>query len=257
MPSPTETVEVAFITPRHLAGGGDPAWVTRPLHLACGWRYDGDPLLPRVILSSPDQKAVLRLEPGVEGPWWTLHHAADRDRPAWSASFGACAPVELIAAFMDALTAPEPDAPWDPYGALRQAGWSRYFDNGLVSPDNKAYIERLGTPAAPTWGITVSLGLQPKAWEARFGAHTPPHLVAAFTTALADREPVHRIGRGSSLPTPLDPSLVSRRTTSVLAVYIDGALEHRVRSLASRRGDSLLGDGRPPDLPPPHHGRSR
>lgn len=34
MPPTPETVEVDFIAPRHLAGGGDPAWITVPLHRA-------------------------------------------------------------------------------------------------------------------------------------------------------------------------------------------------------------------------------
>jgi hypothetical protein len=67
-PTP-ETVEVDFITPRRLAGVGDPAWITVPLHRACGWSHGNDPLMPRVLLSSPDQKALLRLEPDPDDQW--------------------------------------------------------------------------------------------------------------------------------------------------------------------------------------------
>ncbi len=67
-PTP-ETVEVDFITPRYLAGGGDPAWITAPLHRAYGWSHGNDPLMPRVLLSSPDQKAHLRLEPALDDQW--------------------------------------------------------------------------------------------------------------------------------------------------------------------------------------------
>ncbi|MFD4611944.1 DUF317 domain-containing protein [Streptomyces sp. NPDC058440] len=236
MPSAPETVEVDFITPRHLAGGGDPAWITVPLHRACGWSYGDDPLMPRVLLSSPDQKAILRLEPDAYAQWWTVHHIAEPGRPDWYASFGARTPVELIAAFTDALTDPAPgaDAPWDPCGALRQAGWSPYGVNGFASPDETAYVERLGTPADPgAWFVMVSLGMDQKVWQARFGAHTPPPLVAAFTAALADPQPVHRTDSGRSLPT-LDPDVITRKTTSVRAVYVAGALEDRIRSLAAR-----------------------
>lgn len=68
--SPTpETVEVDFIAPRHLAGGGDPAWITVPLHRGCGWSYGDDPLMPRVLLSSPDQsKARAAHQPLVQSP---------------------------------------------------------------------------------------------------------------------------------------------------------------------------------------------
>ncbi|MFI1677397.1 DUF317 domain-containing protein [Streptomyces sp. NPDC020607] len=255
MPPTPETVEVDFVTPRHLAGGGDPAWITVPLHRACGWSYGDDPLMPRVLLSSPDQKALLRLEPDPDDQWWTLHHAAEPNRPAWYASFGARTPVELIAAVTDALTSPAPasDAPCDPYGALRQAGWSPYGDNGLASPDKTACVERLGTPADPAaWFVTVTRGTHQKVWQARFGAHTPPHLVAAFTAALADPKPVHRSGR--SLAT-LDPNVITRKTTDVLAVYVAGALEDRVRALAARHTTTP-----PVPIPsrqaPPSHGRS-
>ncbi|RAJ64229.1 hypothetical protein K376_01326 [Streptomyces sp. PsTaAH-130] len=61
------TVEVDFITPRHLAGAGDPAWITVPLHRACGRSHGDDPLMAPVVLSSPDQKAILRLEPDPDG----------------------------------------------------------------------------------------------------------------------------------------------------------------------------------------------
>lgn len=258
MPQTPETVEVEFISPRHLAGGGDPAWITVPLHRACGWSHGHDPLMPRVILSSPDQKALLRLEPDPDGQWWTLHQARTSDRPAWYASFGARTPVEIIAAFTDALTDPTPaaDAPGDPYGALRQAGWSRYFDDGLVSPDKKAYVERPGTPADPgAWFVTVTLGMHQKVWQARFGAHTPPHLLAAFTTALADPSPVPRTDSPRSIPTR-DPNLVTRSHREVPVVQIASALEERVQALAARRTSPTTSPSalRPP---PPRNGRSR
>ena len=77
-------VDIDYIAPRHLAGGGDPAWITVPLHRACGWSYGHDPLMPRVLLSSPDQKALLRLEPDPDGRWWTLQHAPRRTGPPGS-----------------------------------------------------------------------------------------------------------------------------------------------------------------------------
>ncbi|MGW5650552.1 DUF317 domain-containing protein [Streptomyces humi] len=258
MPPASETVEVDFITPRHLASGGDPAWITVPLHRACGWSYGDDPLMPRVLLSSPDQKALLRLEPNPDDQWWTLHHAAEPNRPAWYARFGARTPVELIAAVTDALTdaAPAADAPCDPYGALHQAGWSPYSDNGLASPDKTAYVERLGTPAGPgAWSVTVTLGTHQQIWQARFGAHTPPRLVAAFTAALADPKPVHRTDNGRHLPT-LDPAVVTRQTTDVLAVYIASALEDRVHLLAARHTPTPTAPV-PSRQAPPRHGRSR
>ncbi|MFF8779536.1 DUF317 domain-containing protein [Streptomyces sp. NPDC015140] len=261
MPSTADTVEVDFITPRHLAGGGDPAWITVPLHRASGWSHGDDPLMPRVLLSSPDQKALLRLEPDPDGQWWTLHHTAEPGRPAWYASFGARTPVELIAAFTDALTDPAPPAAesHDPFGLLRHVAWNppAAGADGLVSPDGTAYVQRLGSAEEPgSWFVTATLASnRPPVWQARFGAHTPPHLVTAFTTALADPEPVYRTAGEQRLPT-LNPNLVTRKYVDVPAVYLAAALEDRVRSLAARPA------GAPPaPIParhsPPQRGHSR
>ncbi|MEU0715707.1 DUF317 domain-containing protein [Streptomyces lavendulocolor] len=144
MPKRPEIVDVDFVALRHLAGGGDPSWVTVPLHRACGWSYGHDPLMPRVILSSPDQRALLRLEPDPDGQWWTLHHAQQPDRPAWYASFGARTPVELIAAFTDTLTSPaaDPADGWDPLEPLQKSGWSpAYSHNRLASADGTIRVE--------------------------------------------------------------------------------------------------------------------
>jgi hypothetical protein len=254
-----ETVEVEFITPRHLAGGGDPAWITVPLYRACGWSHGDDPLMPRVLLSSPGQKALLRLEPEPDGQWWTLHHAAEPGRPAWYASFGALTPVELIAAVTDALTDPAATAitPSDPYEPLQQVGWSpASADNGLVSPDGTAYVQWLGSVEEPgAWFFTAALGPDQPVWQARFGAHTPARLVAAFTAALADPKPVLRMDSGRSLPT-CDPNVVTRRTTDVLAVYVAGALEERVHSLAARHATPPTSPI-PSRQPPAKNSRSR
>ncbi|MET8721441.1 DUF317 domain-containing protein [Streptomyces misionensis] len=237
MPPSPETVEVDFITPRHLAGGGDPAWITVPLHRACGWSHGNDPLMPRVILSSPDQKALLRLEPDPDGQWWTLHHAQEPDRPAWYASFGARTPVELIAAVTDTLTDPAPAAstPSDPYEPLRQAGWwPAHADDGFVSPDATAFVQRTGSPEDPgAWFVTAILGPDRPVWQARFSEHAPPHLITAFTRALANPKPVLRTDGPRALPVR-DPNIVTRNTTDTPAAYVAGALEERVRRLAGR-----------------------
>ncbi|MFJ6017252.1 DUF317 domain-containing protein [Streptomyces sp. NPDC092952] len=256
-PAP-ETVEVGFIAPPHLAGGGDPSWITVPLHRVCGWSHGDDPLMPRVLLSSPDQKALLRLEPHPDGQWWTLRHAAEPTRPAWYASFSARTPVELIAAFTDALTdpAPTPDVPSDPYEALREMGWETDGETDFVSPDDTVCVTRLGTPADPgAWCVSVSLGpYRESVWQARFDAHTPPRLVAAFTAALTDPRPVHRTNSGRGLPT-LDPDVVTRKFVALPAAYIAGALEARVHSLAARH-TPLPPAPVPSQQPPPRHGRS-
>ncbi|MEU9734472.1 DUF317 domain-containing protein [Streptomyces sp. NPDC048002] len=226
-----ETVEVDFVAPRHLAGGGDPAWITVPLHHACGWSHGQDPLLPRVFLTSPDHKAHLRLKPDPDGQWWTLHHTATPNRPAWYAHFGARTPVEMIGAFLDALTDPSPATAVeaDPYEPLRQAGWAG-AQNGRVSPDATTYVQRGGLWFATT---TLNSGSRP-VWQALFGEHTPAHLLAAFTASLADPNPVARTLDTQRLPT-LNPRLVTRERRDVTAEQAAFALEDRLRALGARR----------------------
>ena len=236
MPPTVETVEVDFITPRHLAGGGDPAWITVPLHHACGWSHGHDPLMPRVLLSIPDQKAPLRLEPNLDGQWWTLQHAPAPDRPAWFASFGARTPVEIIAALTDALTDPTADRAdsWDPQEPLLNVGWSpAYSHNRLASPDGTVRVEADKTTGA-WWVDTALLDFRALQWQAHFSEHTPPHLITAFTATLADPRPVLRTAGPSSLPTR-DPDLIALSLREVPATQVAAALEERIRSLAARR----------------------
>lgn len=260
MPKTPEIVDVDFLAPRHLTGGGDPAWVTVPLHRACDWSYGHDPLMPRVILSSPAQKALLRLEPDPDGQWWTLHHAHQPDRPAWYASFGARTPVELIAGFIDALTDPAAHyaADADPYEPLLEAGWMPApGKDDLISPDGTAYVERLGSAQEPgAWFVTATLGpdCQP-VWQARFGEHTPPHLITAFTRALADPSPLLRTGTPLSIPAH-GTKFVTRTSRELPAVQVASALENRVGVLAARRPTPPAKSPNP-RRPPASPGRSR
>ncbi|WP_409350316.1 DUF317 domain-containing protein [Streptomyces celluloflavus] len=258
MPPSRSTVEVAYVAPRHLAGGGDPAWITVPLHRASGWSHGHDPLVPRVILSSPDQKALLRLEPDPGSQWWTLHHAPERDRPAWYASFGARTPVEIIAGFIDSLTDPASPATTeaDPYEPLRQGGWApTSVPSGVVSPDGTAYVQRPGSEGSSAWFATATLSGSRPVWQARFGVHTPTRLIAAFTAQLADPSPVPRTGSMRSLPT-LNPNLVTRTWREVPAAQVAFALEDRIRALAARHA-ALPASPSAPHRPPASPGRSR
>ncbi|MET9812413.1 DUF317 domain-containing protein [Streptomyces sp. NPDC006355] len=241
-----ETVDVEFVTPRHLAVGGDPAWVTVPLHRACGWSYGHDPLMPRVFLSSPDQKALLRLEPDPDGQWWTLTHAPEPDRPAWYASFGARTPVEIIAAFTDALTDPAADSSnaRDPLEPLLRAGWSpAYNHHRFASPDGTVRVDLHETTG--TWWVgTILDDTRPPVWQARFGEHTPTRLITAFTSALADTSPLLRQGKALSLPAH-DTKLITRTQRELPAAQVAVALEDRVRALAARH------TAPPPSAPAP------
>ncbi|MFB7297904.1 DUF317 domain-containing protein [Streptomyces rubiginosohelvolus] len=253
-----QTVAVDFITPRHLAGGGDPAWITAPLHQACGWTYDDDPLMPRVVLTSPDKSAVLRLEPNTDGQWWVLHHHGGTGLPDWYASFGARTPVELIAGFVDALTDPAPPAAAsDPFEPLRQHSWeSAQGTPGLASSDGTAFVQRLGDERGPgPWFITATLGYDRPVWQARFGENTPSHLVTAFTTALSDPQPVWRTNSPLGLPT-LDPKVISRHTVTAPKALVPAALADRVTTLADRPHAPKVVPN-PPEPPAPGASRRR
>ncbi|MCC2275584.1 DUF317 domain-containing protein [Streptomyces sp. ET3-23] len=250
-----ETIEQALVAPSYLAGGGDPGWVTVPLHRACDWSYGHDPLMPRVILTSPDQQATLRIDPDPDEPWWTVRHARCGDRPAWSATFDARTPVEIIAALTDALTAPTPPAPGlEPYDLLRQAGWHTVGE-GLISPDRIAAIEHYGGEDGP-WFAEARLDQDEGGliWRAYLSNTTPPHLIAAFAQALADPTPVRRpVGR---VPAPAREHTLTR-TVHLPVGDVAFALEQRVAALSARRKDATSNTHLPrsPRVPPPRRTR--
>ncbi|MET9550117.1 DUF317 domain-containing protein [Streptomyces sp. NPDC006627] len=240
-------IDIALVSPRYLAGPGDPAWVTVPLHRACRWSTARNPLVPRVILTSPDQLAQLRIipDPDPTEPWWTLRHAHHGDQRAWSVTFDAHTPVEIIAAVTDALTdpAPPPTASGDPYETLRVAGWHapRYHDGltspeGMSSPDGLARVDRTVHEGARPSGwlvetVDTSVHRLPTLWRAYLDGDTPIQLVAALFGALTDETPLvrepHRV--------PHLAATHGRTTTGrVSAETVAFALERRVTALAQR-----------------------
>ncbi|WP_052230575.1 DUF317 domain-containing protein [Streptomyces sp. CT34] len=241
-------IEVALVAPRYLAGPGDPSWITVPLHRACGWSAAEDPLMPRVILTSPDQQATLRIDPDPDEPWWTVRHARSSDQPAWSTTFDARTPVEIIAAFTDALTDRTPPASSPhPYDLLGQAGWHDAGE-GLVSPDGITAVEHYGNDGP--WFAEARLSEDDSGllWRAYLSNTTPPRLVAAFAQALADPTPVrrnpHRIPARTREHT-------HTRTVHVSVGDVAFALERRVADLSARRRDtaSTTPAARPPRVP--------
>ncbi|MFI8307723.1 DUF317 domain-containing protein [Streptomyces sp. NPDC085927] len=227
------TVGIDLVSPPYPASSGDPAWVTVPLHRACGWSYGHDPLMPRVLLSSPDQKALLRLEPAEDGPWWTLQHARGTAQPNWYAGFGARTPVEIIATFTDALTDPAKPVGADPFEPLRQAGWhSPSVDDVLVSPDGIVRVDRPTYGGSNAWTIRTGLAWQPAIWRADLDGNTPIHLITALTSALASDGPLIRApGRVPHLAR----AQMTVKSHSVPAESLASALEDRVRALSARR----------------------
>ncbi|WP_371551341.1 DUF317 domain-containing protein [Streptomyces sp. NBC_00554] len=124
-----------------------------PLHRAAGWSYGHDPLMPRVLLTSPDQLTQLRLDPDPDDPgWWTIRHARTADHPGWTATFEARTPVEIIAAFTDAMADPSgpPTAALDPCAPLRDAGWDTPRPSAALPPPTTS---RASGGSAPPAGI--------------------------------------------------------------------------------------------------------
>ncbi|MFD9715783.1 DUF317 domain-containing protein [Streptomyces sp. NPDC059076] len=246
------TVEQVLVSPRALAGGGDPGWVTVPLHRAGGWSHGHDPLQPRVLLSSPDQQVLLSLEPDPDDlMWWTVQHARTSTTRPWYASFGARTPVEIIAGFTDALLQPHaaPAAP-EPYAPLLEQDWThRPHVSGLASPDNLTTITHAPKKGSAGWLVTTRERRNGvPLWRAFLGEHTPPHLIAGFTRALADPAPLAR--------NPLHlPPCVSRAQTTRHEVPADEAaraLEQRVQQLTTPRPLPPVTQPRAPRVPPPH-----
>ncbi|MCZ0978729.1 DUF317 domain-containing protein [Streptomyces diastatochromogenes] len=236
-------VEQALVSPRYLAGPGNLAWVTAALHAGAGWSHGQDPLMPRVVLTSPDHKSMLRLEPTLNQPWWHLSHRDGRTGAQWAASFDGATPVELIAAVTDALTHPDYNAREmaEPYKLLMRAGWDVASSSDFRSPDGRVRGERHNFSGSTDWRITASLYEDDPVWKAKFSSATPRVLVAAFLTALADPEPVrrsHEQTQGLSL------HRITMQWQERPAESVARALPERIEHLAARRA-SL-----PPPAPP-------
>lgn len=133
------------VTPRHLAGGGDPRHVTEYL-LAAGWSNHSVPGYPHVLLESPDRQLHLALEPTApepREPWWRIHPAGRRE---WSAQFGGHTPVEIISGFTDALTSRSHVPLGNLWQLATDRGWSLYHQGSgatLLSPDETAVLSRV------------------------------------------------------------------------------------------------------------------
>ncbi|MEH0658501.1 DUF317 domain-containing protein [Streptomyces stelliscabiei] len=253
---PHDAADELLVTPPCLAGGGggDPRWVTVALHQAGGWRYDHTPLSPIIHLVRPDQQAELSLYPDPDEPWWTILHAPTDEHPAWYARFGARLPVEILAAFTDALTKPAPEAAAsDPFEILYAAGWLEHSDVSASSPDSPVRVER-AVQGQGSWFVTTSLPGDPDTviWRAHLGADTPLHLVAAFTSALTDPAPLRR--DPLALPFQARPHLQTAPAPTGQLGGLD-PLEQRVQDLAARRrrGAPSLPPRRP--QPPPRRTR--
>ena len=246
------------VTPRHLAGGGDPRHVTEYL-LAAGWSNHSVPGYPHALLESPDRQLHLTLEPAVpepREPWWRIHPAERRE---WSAQFGGHTPVEIIAGFTDALTR----RAHVPLGNLWQLatgrGWSLYHQGSgaaVLSPDETAVLSRVPDVVSDTpgwrWKAEVSVPATAQRrqwlWGASIDETAPSAAIAGFVAALTDPAPLLR--DESQQPNTL--FLAATRST----VSPQQRQQMHRRRLEDVRRTVPPPAGRPP-LPGPAHRRKR
>ncbi|MFB7630522.1 DUF317 domain-containing protein [Streptomyces sp. NPDC056149] len=191
--------------PRHLAGRGDPRRITQTLR-AAGWKNLSDPDYPHVVLASPDYRHTLVLEPEAQPyqPWWRIRgHSQDH---GWYTEFGAHTPVEILAGLTDALISPEPTTmPADVWATLTSARWTYDRDERgnetATHPAGTLHLRRRTVGPGERFFWTAEAGLHHAGggrdivWQASLDDEMPPHLIAAFATALANHDPVQR-GRG-------------------------------------------------------------
>ncbi|WP_240660023.1 DUF317 domain-containing protein [Streptomyces sp. WAC 01529] len=130
------------------------------------------------------------------------HPRQEEDGRRWYTEFGAHTPVEILAHLTDALLQPAPEQTPPIWSPLTAAGWSYERDehgNEMARhPDGILSLERWAVEPGETfhWRAQAAVpggggGLR-RIWHAYLDEQMPPHPIAAFTTALADTEPVQR-----------------------------------------------------------------
>lgn len=191
------------VSPRYLAGPGDPRHITHALR-AAGWSVPCDPLHPVIRMQSPDLRHELTFQPSAKS-WhngWTVRSAFGPDY--WYATFSGTAPVEIVAGLTDTLLRPEAEhTPGDIPEILAEHGWEHTTDeregHRIVSPDRTTVVEQRVSPSMGRcgWDIEVArshgpYGPEGRLWRAHLNIRTPAHVLAAVATALADPTPVPR-----------------------------------------------------------------
>ncbi|MEV5878074.1 DUF317 domain-containing protein [Streptomyces sp. NPDC052101] len=185
-----------LVEPRYLAGGGDLRHVTEYLR-ASGWKDKSKTGGP-VVFESPDKSVRLGYDPFTQPGGWTLSGRQTPVQGAWHATLSRQTPVEIVAGVTDALTRPRSAHAPNVWAPLEAQGWQMEQGRHVTvrSADGDAVVRwhQSGHGHGHWWaGARNEHG---KVWEAFFTPTTPMHLVEAFSTALADPQPVMRpLGR--------------------------------------------------------------
>ncbi|MFE5647545.1 DUF317 domain-containing protein [Streptomyces cyaneofuscatus] len=204
-----------LVQPRHLAGGGDLRHITEYLR-AAGWTDKslvGGPL----AFASPDKTVRVGYDPFVQPGGWTISGQATGGHDAWHASLGQQTPVEIVAGFTDALSEPRSAHAPNAWASLVQQNWSVARDEHFTatSPGGDSWVQWRQEDGGPPYWWAGAQTEHGRTWSANFTSTTPLHLVAAFTSALADPAPVMR---------PLGHVPPSRRITTWSASVLPSEL---------------------------------
>ncbi|MCY0928204.1 DUF317 domain-containing protein [Streptomyces sp. H27-H1] len=233
------------VTPRHLAGAGDPRHITHALR-AAGWRHEGDRGLPQVSLTSPDRSLSLLLDLSSPYHAWSVGSTQIFAPGYWQAGFASSTPVEIIAGLTDSLIRPAPaHAPPDVWESLASAGWD-ISDEPLgreASPPGSQglKIKQLGGGDRDDdyfwWQVQAVAesygGNFETVWSASLDQTTPPHVLAGLIEQLGSPAGVRR---GSH-----EPGVHYRATHGdMVAVGPQIVADHTVRMDAARAGARAL-----------------
>lgn len=225
------------VSPRYLAGPGDPRHITHALR-AAGWTNTSDPLHPAITMTSPDHGHHLDLDPARRHYGWKI--STEFVPGYWSATFSITTPVEVVAGLTDALIRPAPDEAVPTVVEILTAhGWAHTTDHTgtqtLTSPDGIVQAERSVSPflGVRGWEFEAArhhgeYGPEGLLWRAYFDKDTPAHLLASVTDAVSTPAPILRSRYAINESTHLAVGPEFAIGTEVLAA-------HKVRLAQARR----------------------
>ncbi|MFI5982128.1 DUF317 domain-containing protein [Streptomyces sp. NPDC051555] len=180
------------ISPRYLAGPGDPRHITHALR-AAGWTNTSDPLHPSITMTSPDYAHNLSLNPASHHYAWKI--STEFLLGYWSATFSITTPAEIVAGLTDALIRPAPDeAAPTVVEILTARGWAHSTNDAgsqtLVSPDGIVQAELRVSAFLCGWEFEAARhhgehGPEGTLWRAYFNEDTPTHLLASVADAVS------------------------------------------------------------------------
>ncbi|MET8623726.1 DUF317 domain-containing protein [Kitasatospora sp. NPDC004669] len=204
-----------LVSPRYLAGQGDPGTVLRPLVHVHEFQHQQDDV--RLTATSQCGQVQVAFEPNMPYLWRvSVRRDPAEERPHWQAHFSLYTPAELIAALTQALAADlytrradltiertaSPTTAWRP---LAKASWhlSEADDTTtLVSPERRLAFRHSFTPPgqktspgcdSDVWDAECDFGMyMSERWRGRFSQNTPMRYLHLFTANLASPTPVPR-----------------------------------------------------------------